>query len=160
MASNTALTGSAGVHYLAFELAIRGYAVGLTAPGVKGIDILAGDPETGSSVSIQVKTMTNAHVDIGKPRERWKWRVGKQLGQGQGHKDLLVAFVDMCGGVQAPAGNSCRPDVFIVPSPLPGRLLWPYPEDASEPVDYWFVIPARQADKYRNRWDRIDTALS
>ncbi len=40
--------------------------------------------------------MRNAHVDVRKPVERWKWRIGKELGEGHGHKDFFLAFVDLC----------------------------------------------------------------
>lgn len=154
-----ALTGAAGVHYVAFQLSSRGLAVGLTAPGVKGVDLLAANSQTGKSISIQVKTMTTAHMDIGKPADRWKWRIGKHLGEGHGHKDFLLAFVDLRGGAPLAPDDSWHPDVFIAKSPLPAKHIRPYgPKRA--PTDFWFVIPLKDAYKYRDRWDQIEKALS
>ncbi len=147
------------MHYVAFQLSSRGYAVGLTAPGVKGVDLLAADAETGKSISIQVKTMMkDAHVDPGKPAERWKWRMGKQLAEGHRHRDFFLAFVDLRGGPPAAPDASWDPDVFIVPSASLEKFVWPYPE--TRPRDFWFVMPVKDSYKYRNRWDQIEKALT
>ncbi len=152
-----ALTGSAGVHYVAFQLSSRGYAVGLTAPAVKGVDLLATEADRGTSVSIQVKTATNAHVDVQRPNDRWKWRVGVQLAEGHSQKHFFIAFIDLRDGPPAAYDMPWDPDVFVVPSGHLQKYVWGYPE--KKPRAYWFVIPVKDAHKYRNRWDRIDAAL-
>jgi len=159
IASDKALTGSAGVLYVAFQLSSRGHAVGLTASGVKGVDLLAGNAETARSISIQVKTMRVAHVDIGKPHERWKWRISKQLAEGPAHRDFLVAFVDLHLPEGAPSSDEhWHPDVFIVPSSQLHKFVQVF-GPAKAPTDFWFVVPVRDAYKYRNRWDYIEKIL-
>ncbi|MBI2873318.1 MAG: hypothetical protein HYY00_09050 [Chloroflexi bacterium] len=110
MAADKALVGAAGVHYVAFELASRGYAVGLTSPGVKDVDLLATNAETGKSIVVQVKTMTHAHVNSKRWGPYWKWRIGK-LAQGPPREGFFVVFVDLRRDPKAPPA----PDVFIVP---------------------------------------------
>ena len=154
-----ALTGSAGVHYVAFQLSSRGHAVGLTGPGVKAVDLLAANAETGKSISIQVKTMTDAHVDIGKPADHWKWRIGKQLAESPRDKQFFIAFVNLRGGPPVANDASWDPEVFIVPSPIPEKLIRRFgPKKA--PTDFWVVILVKDAYKYRNRWDQMEKALS
>ena len=71
-----ALTGAAGAYYVAFQLSTRGYAVGLTTYGTRAIDMLVANPETGKSITIQSKTMSNAFVCSKKWNSSWwKWRV-------------------------------------------------------------------------------------
>ena len=156
MATDKALVGATGVHYVAFQLSSRGYAVGLTAPGVKGVDLLATGAETGKSISIQVKTMTDA-----KRKTRgvhWSWRIGKHLADGEGHKDFFLTFVDLRGGPPTEPDVPWNPDVFIVPSAGLDRFVWPYPE--KKPRMFWFVMPVKDAYKYRNKWDHIEKALA
>ncbi len=119
---------------------------------------MAGNGETGKSISIQVKTMTDAHVDMGKPAERWKWHVGKQLAEGARHKALFVLFVNLRGGPPVADDSSWDPEVFILPSTRLDNYVWGYPEKS--PRDFWFVIPVKDAYKYRNKWDLIENALA
>jgi hypothetical protein len=153
-----ALVGSVGVHYVAFQLSSRGYAVALTAPGVKGVDLLTTDTETGKSLSIQVKTMSDARVNSRKWGTYWKWRIGKQIGEGGRHRGFYLTFVDLCAGPPDEPDGTWSPDVFIVPSIALEPLVSRFPT-RGPPTDYWCVIGEEVADKYRNRWNRIDAAL-
>jgi len=100
-----ALVGAAGVHYLAFELSARGYAVGLTAPGVKFVDLLATNTSTGRSVSLQVKTMTKAKVNS-KYGVYWKWWLKEEALARKANADLIFAFVDFKGRRPASSGDT------------------------------------------------------
>lgn len=154
MAGDKALTGSAGVHFVAFQLSSRGHAVGLTGPGVKAVDLMAANAETGKSISIQVKTMTVAKVNSRKYGSYWKWRVGQQLAEGKGHKDLFVTFVDLRGGPATEPDMPWDPDVFVVPSTRLHSLVNEFPGQ------FWCVILEKDAWKYRNKWDQIEKALA
>ena len=117
MAKDKALVGAAGVHYVAFHLSARGYAVGITAPGVKLVDLLVTNTETGRSANLQVKTMTDAKVSRKKGGGYWKWRVSEELMTSKGRADLILTFVDLRGEpLQDSANVSWVPDVFVVPS--------------------------------------------
>ena len=163
MAVDKALVGAAGVHYVAFQLSSRGYAVGLTAPGVKGVDLLATNVETGKSINIQVKTMTDAYVSSRKWGPYWKWRIGKELADGPPHEAFFLAFVDLRGGSLSQLSEmSVTPDVFIVPSaglePLVERF--PYDPQKGPPKDFWCAIEEKHAANYKNCWGLIDAALT
>ncbi|MFC2017640.1 hypothetical protein ACFLUD_04470, partial [Chloroflexota bacterium] len=64
MTKDKALTGAAGEYYVAFRLAAKGYAVGLTPRGTISIDLIVANPTTGKSITIQTKTMMKAFVPM------------------------------------------------------------------------------------------------
>jgi hypothetical protein len=157
--ASKALVGNAGEHYVAIQLSRRGYAVGLTARGIEGIDLLAANNETGKTITIQVKTMKiEARVDSPKYGLYWKWRIGK-LADAQPHKNLFLAFVDLRG---SPDQTSKHPDVFIVPSVKLSSLVekFPKPPKHGPPWDNWCNIMKKDAPKYKNRWKLIEAALA
>ena len=154
MSMGKALTGAAGEHYVAFRLSAMGYAVGFTAPGTKGADLLVTNLETGESITVQVKTMWDAFVPSRKWGPFWKWRVGVSRPRPQ--KTHLYLFVDLKGDV------SKSPDVFVVPSldleappPDPNKpLLDEYPGDV------WCNIYETGKGVYFDRWDVLQKALA
>ncbi len=160
MATDKSLVGAAGVHYVAFYLSQKEYAVGLTAPGVADVDLLATNPKTGKSVNIQVKTMTEAYVPRSRWGPYWKWRISKRLANGPPQKSLFLTFVNLSGA----------PDVFIVPHTDLGPFVEKYPEDPMKgpPRDFWCTIYKYKKDApykkpvtaYKDRWDLIAAALS
>lgn len=148
-----ALTGAAGEYYVAFRLSAEGYAVGLTTHGTRAVDIIASNPETGKSITIQIKTMLGAFVPSKKHGPFWKWRVSKSLPSA--YEGFFYAFVDLRDD------PSQTPDIFIVPSIKLESLLEKYPEPEKGLVkDVWCVIEEKDALKYQNRWDVIRNALS
>ena len=160
MAKDKALVGAAGVHYVAFQLSSRGSAIGLTAPGVKNIDMLVSSPETGKATTIQVKTMTKAHVNSKNWEPYRKWRIGNPASA----TALFYVFVDLNDG------SPYQPQVFIVPltdlrakpAGLTYALVDAYPEDPKKgpPTDFWCNIYDTDSTKYENRWYLIEAALT
>jgi hypothetical protein len=140
-----ALTGDAGAHYVAFRLAAKGCAVGLTTHGTRAIDLVVANPNTGKSVTVQTKTMRDA---LGRSRvESWhKWRAGKS--PRPVHEAFFYAFVDLRGG------HPETPDVYIVPSIRLQPLINQYPGDN------WCVIEEKDQGEYLDRWDVIRDALA
>jgi hypothetical protein len=69
MTEDKNLIGVAGQYYVAFRLATRGYAVGITPRGTTSIDLIVADPKTGNSVTIQTKTARKAKY--GSEVESW-----------------------------------------------------------------------------------------
>jgi hypothetical protein len=53
------LIGNAGVHFVAFKLALRGMIVLPTIRNTAGIDLLVYEPGTGAQATLQVKTSQN-----------------------------------------------------------------------------------------------------
>lgn len=154
-----ALTGAAGEHYIAFQLSARGYAVGLTAPGTGGADLLVANRATGKSLTVQVKTMTEAFTRSKKYGPYWKWRVGVRRAQAQ--KTFYYVFVDL------KLDLSQSPDVFVVPSEtlesigVSTGLLEEYPDSGTPKTDAWCVIyDNAKFEAYRDPWGVIKAALT
>ena len=158
MATKKALVGAAGVHYVAFQLSWREYAVGLTAPGVENVDLLATNSETGKSISIQVKTAQYAPRKIG-GIEYCVWPISKKLVNTLPSETFFIAFVDL-------KGNSSNelPDVYIVPFTYMKDKSWVeiegYPLPPKAPTGYWCSISNAQAPNSKNCWEHINSALS
>jgi len=139
-----ALIGAAGEHFIAFRLCEMGYTIGLTARGMRAVDLLATNPETGKSITVQTKTALDACNESG---DYWHWPIG--LSRALARKTFFYMFVDLKGGSQ-----SKQPDVFIVPSlKLKSPLLREYHNYAG------CAMYDRDKNKYLNRWDVIEVAL-
>ena len=143
-----ALVGAAGEHYVAFRLSADGYAVGLTARGTMALDLLVANPQTGSSITVQTKTMTNAWVASRKWGNYWKWRIGsKRLAP---HDRFFYVLLDLR------EDPSQAPAAFIVPSKQLGPLLEAF---GAERPDVWCTIDEETKPQYHERWDLITAAL-
>jgi len=71
----TALTGAAGEHFVAYKLSGMGYPVALTRGGSPAVDLMVGDLQGRSAVSIQVKTSDWAWRGFKRKTENnhWEW---------------------------------------------------------------------------------------
>jgi hypothetical protein len=170
------LVGAAGVHYVAFQLSLRGYAVGLTAPGVEAVDLLATYPKSRKSVAIQVKTSTSAYRENKRRPEEsfFTWRAGLKLlqaaseraphleGTPDGNERFFVILVSLDKNahiMSAERGESpTNPRLFIVPLMGLKSLLELYPKEGP-PRDCWVGFWKRDAQKYEDHWQHIDKAL-
>ena len=159
MSRDTALTGAAGEHYVAFRLAASGYAVGITTRGTRNVDMVAANPDTGKSISIDTKTMRKA-FQHDSSNSWWKWRMGihayqklKYLKQ----NDFFYILVDLKDD------PTKTPDIFIVPSNEMQNLLEPHPKGVNPAsgnlTDVWCVIFDKDASKYNEKWDIVNKAL-
>ncbi|MDO8750014.1 MAG: hypothetical protein Q7K03_02560 [Dehalococcoidia bacterium] len=148
-----ALVAAAGVHYVAFKLSSLGYATGLTAPGVENVDLLAANPRTLKSISIQVKTAQKAPRKS-KGVEYCVWPISKKLVNTLPSGTFFIIFVDLRGG-----GSNGLPDAYIVPSKYMKNNSWveieEYPKPPKAPTAYWCNIDDVQASNSKNRWDLI-----
>lgn len=147
MTTDKALVGNAGEHYVAYQLSEREYAVGLTARGTEGIDLLAANPKTGKSIAIQVKTTRNAYDFNKSGEEWWKWRISEKSVARQPEKTFFWIFVDLRRGSGKP------PDIFIVPSSNLKR-------DMRSDYPGWYYLEKDNASKFKNSWDLIEDALA
>ena len=154
MAKEKALTGAAGEYYVAFRLTAEGYAVGLTPRGTTSIDLIVANPETGKSVTIQTKTMSNAFVQSRKWGPYWKWRVG--IRRPEPYDTFFYAFVDLRDD------PSLTPNVFIVPSIelTKADLVGMWTDSSGRVIDAWCNITAGDASRYQDCWDIIKNALA
>ena len=107
------LIGTAGVYHVASQLAARGFHAAITFGNAPAVDILVGQMEGTTTLSIQVKTSHSASRTKGrglnKQPHHYEWDVGKKSAN-LSHVDLYFAFVDL------KLGTNQLPDVFIVPS--------------------------------------------
>ena len=144
---STALTGAAGEHYVAFQLSLRGFCVGLSRGGSPYVDIMISN-ETGEGVAIQVKTSRGARREYKRntKNNRWEFDVGPKSRTLGGEK-LFYAFVDL-------KWESDSPDVFIVPSLEIRRIF----AGTSYPRMMYWIIDAEK-DRWFERWDYITNAL-
>jgi hypothetical protein len=146
----TAVTGTAGEHFVAYCLAKRGLLPALTRGGSPSVDILVASQDGGSTVAIQVKTSSWARREYKRKKETnyWLWDVGAKALTRKGER-LLYAFVDLRDG----APDNCGPTVFIVPSEKVCEQIKP------EHTRYMFWIPEGQEAQYKERWDLITDLL-
>jgi len=145
---STALTGAAGEHYIAYQLSLRGYCVGLSRGGSPFVDIMISN-NTGEGVAIQVKTSNGARRNFKRDpsKNRWEFDVGPKA-RTLGGERLFYAFVDLKWG----AG---LPDVFVVPS-LNVRNRF---AGTSWPRNLHWIMDS-EANLWLNRWDHITDLLT
>ena len=149
---SNALTGAAGVHFVAAELSRRGALILVTARNTKGIDALATDVDGRRHVTIQVKSSYSRPAF---------WPIGSVLDP---IPPQHAFYVFVRNAPDAPAGTPplAPMEAFIVPAsvvyqtadhPLP-------PGSAAWTAGGWPRRGAVNLDEYRNRWDLILTALT
>jgi hypothetical protein len=139
------LIGVAGEHFVAAELARRGFLVTLTRGNAPGVDVLAYHPGTRRTVALQVKATVRAGGWILTPKD-----------EGEPRSDAFV-FVFLPG--------DGPPEYSIVPSPTvaetiregflayistPGKNGRPH--DPQNRVRYF---ERREAEEWRARWDVV-----
>ena len=107
------LVGTAGVYFVASQLAARGFHAAPTFGNAPNVDILVGLPDGSATISIQVKTTWSALRDRGRGANRhpdhYEWDVGQKSGC-LNKSDLFFTFVDL------KSAKTELPDVFIIPS--------------------------------------------
>ncbi len=107
------LTGTAGVYFVASQLAARDFHAAPTFVNAPSVDILVGLPDGAATLSLQVKTSRRALRTRGrgnnKHPDHYEWYVGEKSAN-LNQPDLFFAFVDLKGVTTE------LPDVFIIPS--------------------------------------------
>lgn len=142
----TAITATAGEHYVAYCLAHRGLIPALTRGGSPNVDILVSSQDGRRSVALQVKTASSAKRDFKRKKTAnyWLWDVGQKALSMSGER-LLYAFVDL----RDDADDGCGPTVFIVPSEKVREQVKP------DDTRFMFWIEEGQEIEYEERWDLI-----
>ena len=92
---STAITGTAGVYYVASQLSIRGFHAAVTHGNAPYVDILLAQPDGSASLSLQVKTSIDALRTRGRGQNKlpdhYEWDVGPKSASHQ-HPDLEKLF--------------------------------------------------------------------
>lgn len=109
------LVGTAGVYFVASQLAARGFHAAPTFGNAPNVDILAGLPDGSATISIQVKTAWKAlrYEEKGSEKhpDHYKWDVGQKSGC-LNKPNLFFTFVDL------KSAKTELPDVFVIPSEI------------------------------------------
>jgi len=143
----SALTGIAGVHYVAARLAHAGYHVAATSRNAPGVDLLIADPASFRGRGVQVKTTVDAIRSRGRGLDKkphhLEWDVGETSALADA-EDLLFAFVDL-------KQFESLPDVYFVPSPDLTRWFRTHNDGL---YSRWRWHPTlEEAAPYKNRYD-------
>lgn len=139
------LIGTAGVYYVAYELALRGFHAAVTHGNAPAVDLLVANVDGAASLSIQVKTSRWALRTRGrKPNkvpDHYEWDVGEKSAK-KNRPNLFFAFVDL------KSGREEKPDVFIVPS----KVVFDY-FSRYEKLSRWRYHPKIDTiQQYKNNW--------
>lgn len=135
------LTGTAGVFYLAYGLAVRGINAAITLGNTPSVDLMATSSEGGKTISIQVKTSRNAYRKNRYGHEGYEWDVSKSV-IGKYDESFWYAFVDLQENEE-----KWNPKVFFVPSQWVAKFVKP---DWSR---FMYFLPKTVEDITYERWD-------
>ncbi len=154
------LIGCAGEHFVAYRLSAMGYLVALTRGGSPSVDLMVTTPNGKKTVTIQVKTATQAFLRVKRKPEQscWYWPVGSKALDLSG-ESVFYAFVDLKGDTGEPSGEMKMPDVFIVPADFVRNHLNIFPKPPKKPTGFWFDIFEKDKEKWHENWDLIKTRL-
>lgn len=153
--ADTKQTKTIGEHYVAAELARRGWAPALTRDGLERTDILAvlADPDNRRMVEIQVKTARGA------ARRSISWPLGsKSQGPSEHEREYYVM-------VTVPHDLTPTPRNFVVPRPHVVAAAWIEhmnwltepgiePGKRNAPVER-SRVPLSTFERYEDRWDLL-----
>lgn len=161
-----ALTGSAGVYFVAAQINAMGYHAALTIRSVPHVDLLASTLDGSRSVGIQVKTARFASRKRGKGSERatfeYQWAMSENSWQAAAHsKTLLFVFVDL--GCEQGEPLADLPDVFIVPTNFLKNYYRAVVKNfGGNPADWkWKRLHAAASnfDRFKNNWAPLKASL-
>jgi hypothetical protein len=150
------LIGTAGVYYVASELATRGFHAAVTYGNAPTVDILVGRLDGAATLSLQVKTSHLALRTRGrgaaKSPHHYEWDVGEKSATLH-RPDLFFAFVDL------KTGSNEKPDVFIIPSKVVFEAF-DNPYFKSDKPKRWRWHPGiKNVESFKNNWKILDTFL-
>lgn len=154
---NAPLTGTGGTYYVMAQLALKGYHASCTFGNAPFVDILVAAPDGSKSVSLQVKTATEArrwrgHGDSRAVKEL-QWTLGRRAAK-HARTGLFYAFVDLKSFARDEV-----PDVYIIPSIWIKEYSAPWVDDPSVKWVRFHVSPDK-VEASKNNWDQIAEALS
>ena len=149
------LIGTAGVYFVASQLAARGLHAAVTFGNAPHVDILVGLADGAATLSLQVKTSYRALRTRGrgenKRPDHYEWDVGERSAK-LNQVDLFFTFVDL----KARSGE--LPDVFVIPSQVVYRYFERYFKSG---LGRWRYHPKVDSIvQYKNNWKVLEDHLS
>ena len=150
------LTGTAGVYFVASQLAAKGFHAAPTFGNAPSVDILVGLADGVATLSLQVKTSRYALRTRGrgvqKHPDHYEWDVGEKSAK-LSQPDLFFAFVDLKG-----TGYE-MPDVFIIPSEVVATAF-DNPYFKTDKQRRWRFHPKVDAiSHFKNNWKILEDYL-
>jgi hypothetical protein len=136
------------------QLALRGYHASCTFGNAPFVDILVAAPDGTKSISLQVKTATEARRWRGQGVDRavveLQWTLGPKAAK-HARQGLFYVFVDLKS--LAPAEV---PDVYIVPSSWVKKYCAPWVDNVK-----WVRLHVAPKDMqpFKNNWNQLAEAL-
>ncbi len=148
------LTGTAGVYFVASQLAAKGFHAAPTFGNAPNVDILVGMPDGAGTLSLQVKTTMHATRARGRGENKewhhYEWDLGVKSAS-LNRPGLFFAFVNLKGM------NKDMPDVFIVPSQIIYNKLKKHLESRQSRLRWHPRI--EEAEPFKNNWDILKDYL-
>ena len=151
MKSNTKriFTGTAGVYYVMYELAARGFHASGTMGNAPYIDILVSSEEGDRSLAIQVKTTEHAMRHRGRGDQRKPHHLEFPLGPKAAKLNrpgVIFAFVDLA------VWSDKQVSVYLVPSPKVHEFCADWVDNVAM---VRFHPPIEWMAPYREAWDQV-----
>ena len=149
----SSLTGTAGEHFVVYQLSCLGLVATLPRAGTKGVDILVTNTQGSKSLTIQVKTTDYA------VRKRGKKKVPTELQFPLGRKsaklnnaNLFFAFFDL----RSLEKLNEQPDVYVVPS----KVVHGWCKSWMDKVKLVRLHRRiEEMEPYKNNWNPVVTCL-
>jgi hypothetical protein len=153
------LTGTAGVYYVAYQLAARSFHAAVTYGNAPSVDLLVGLLNGAATLSLQVKASSWALRTRGRGKSKkpdhYEWDVGPNSAR-LARPDLFFAFVDL------KSSSEQLPDVFIIPSEVVFEYflrLKPY-FDRTPNARWRYHTKVEKIEQYKNNWDILLSYLN
>jgi hypothetical protein len=143
-------TGTAGVYYVMYQLAVRGFHASCTMGNAPYIDSLVSSEDGTQSLAIQVKTTEHALRTRGRGAAKKPYELQFPLGWKAANLNrpgVLFAFVDLAvwsADKQVVVYLVPSPKVHAYCSPWVGKVKWPR-----------LHVPIAWMAPYREAWDQI-----
>lgn len=149
------LVGTAGVYFVASQLAAQGLHAAVAFGNAPHVDILVGLADGAATLPIQVKTSCRALRTRGRGKNKYpdhyEWDVGERSAK-LNQVDLFFAFVDL------KAKSRELPDVFVIPSQIVYRYFERYFKTG---LSRWRYHPKVDSIlQYKNNWKVLEDYLS
>lgn len=149
------LIGTAGVYFVASQLAAKGFHAAPTFGNAPSVDILVGVSNGAATLSLQVKTAMHATRSRGRgENKKWhhyEWDLGTKSAR-LNRPGLFFAFVNLKGM------KAEMPDVFIVPSQVIHDKLQKHLDKRQSRLRWHPRI--EEAEPYKNNWDILSDFLN
>jgi hypothetical protein len=150
MSAKRIFTGTAGVYYVMYQLAARGFHASCTHGNAPNLDILVSSEDGERILAIQVKTTEWATRERGRGEERKPAKLDFPLGHKGGKlnkPNVFFAFVDLNGNSE---GREVA--VYLVPS----KWLFDFCKGwiDTRPMAR-FQPTIDQVARFRNAWDQV-----